>query len=186
MISLILISIPVFIYALVVWLRERVGLREIAERLGLTPGPARYYGWALLILLLTIGYNIVISRWFPVVGAVRKFAGQPLTVRNVLRALEFGLLATGLGEELLFRGLIGGWLGRRMRFWLANGIQAFIFTLPHLPLLTEAPQLWPFIFLAPFLFGLLLGWLRLKSGSIFPGWIVHGMGNVFVAIMAML
>lgn len=186
MMSLLFYCVPALIYASVVWLRERVGLREIAGRLGLTVGPARYYGWALLILLLTIGYNIVISRWFPVVGAVREFAGQPLTVRNVLRALEFGLLATGLGEELLFRGLIGGWLGRRMRFWPANGIQAFIFTLPHLPLLTEAPQLWPFIFLGPFLMGLLLGWLRLKSGSIFPGWIVHGMGNVFVAIRAML
>lgn len=186
MISLILISIPVFIYALVVRLKEQVGLREIAERLGLTLGPARYYGWALLMLLLTIGYNVVVSRWFPTLGTVREFAGQPLTVGNLLRVLEFGLLATGLGEELLFRGLIGGWLGRRMRFWLANGIQAFIFTLPHLLLLTEAPHLWPFIALTPFLSGLLLGWLRLKSGSIFPGWIVHGMGNVFVAIMAML
>lgn len=185
MTSLLFYGIPVLIYALVVWLRERVGLRNIASRLGLVPGPARYYGWALGILLLTMAWHLLSKRWFPALGAFQKFAGQPLTFSNVLRALEFGLLATGLGEELLFRGLIGGWLGRRLRFWVANGIQAFLFTLPHLLLLLEAPHLWPLVSLTPFLFGLAVGWLRLKSGSIFPGWIVHGGGNVFVAVMAM-
>ncbi|MDW8068361.1 MAG: hypothetical protein RML46_05570 [Anaerolineae bacterium] len=108
MISLLFYCIPVFIYALVVKLRERASVRDIAGRLGLTVGPARYYGWALGFLLLTIGWNALSSRWWPIIGAAQEFAGQPPTVGNILRALEFGLLATGLGEELLFRGLIGG------------------------------------------------------------------------------
>lgn len=86
---------------------------------------------------------------------------------------------------MLFRGLIGGWLGRRLRFGAANGIQAFVFTLPRLLLLTEALHLWPVVFLGPFPMGLMAGWLRLKSSSIFPGWIVHGLGNVFVAMRVM-
>ena len=38
---------------------------------------------------------------------------------------------------------------------------------------------------APFIQGLMLGWLRLSSGSIFPGWIDHGLSNVASAIFAM-
>jgi len=190
-VSFIFLSIPAIIYALVVRLRERVSGREIASRLGLVLGPGRYYGWALGFLLLTVGGNFLLWRWAPSLmhsraTATSEFAGQPLTVMNLLRVLEFGLLSTGLGEELLFRGLLCGWLGRRMRFWAANGIQAAIFTLPHLLLLQQEPHLWPMIVLGPILFGLILGWLRLKSGSIFPGWIVHGWGNVFAALSYML
>lgn len=67
---------------------------------------------------------------------VSRFVDQPLTATNILSALVYGLFETGLGEELFFRGLIGGWLGRRTRLWIANAIQTAIFTLPHLLLLT--------------------------------------------------
>lgn len=117
--------------------------------------------------------------------AYSRFVGRPLTAMSFLSTLFFGLFETGLGEELFFRGLIGGWFGRRTRLWMANVIQAAIFTLPHLLLLTIEPHLWPIAFALPFISGLMLGWLRLKSGSIFPGWIVHGFGNVFSALIVM-
>jgi len=191
MMSLIIYSIPAIIYALVVKLKERVNGREIVRRLGLTLGESRYYLWALGFTLLGIVTSLGVLQLIPagVMNekniATSRFAGQHLTAISFLSALFFGLFGTGLGEELFFRGLIGGWLGRRTRLWVANVIQAAIFTLPHLLLLTIEPRLWPIAFALPFVSGLMLGWLRLKSGSIFPGWVVHGLGNTFSAIAVM-
>ncbi|WP_366949926.1 CPBP family intramembrane glutamic endopeptidase [uncultured Chloroflexus sp.] len=116
---------------------------------------------------------------------VSRFVGQPLTATNILSALVYGLFETRLGEELFFRGLIGSWLGRRTRLWIANAIQAAIFTLPHLLLLTIEPRLWPIAFSLPFVSGLMMGWIRLKSESIVPGWIMHGLVNTFSIITVM-
>jgi len=191
MASLIVYSIPVIIYALVVKLKERTNGQEIVRRLGLTLGEGRYYLWALGFTPLLIVVSLGTLQLIPagVMNeeniAISRFAGQHLTTINLLSALFFGLFETGLGEELFFRGLISGWLGRRTRLWIANVIQAALFTLPHLLLLTIEPRLWPIVFAPPFVAGLMLGWLRLKSGSIFPGWIVHGLGNAFSAIAVM-
>jgi len=40
-----------------------------------------------------------------------------------------------LGEEVFFRGLLGGYLERRFGFMKGNTMQAFVFLLPHLLLL---------------------------------------------------
>jgi len=191
MMSLAIYSIPPIIYALVLKLKDGISWREIATRLGLTWGERRYYLWALGFTLLGIILSWGVLQLIPASVmkeqnvASSRFVGQPLTAMNFLSALFFGLFETGLGEELFFRGLIGGWLGRRTRLWIANVIQAAIFTLPHLLLLLVEPRLWPIAFALPFISGLMLGWLRLKSGSIFPGWIAHGFGNAFSALIVM-
>ncbi len=191
MTSLIIYSIPVIIYALVVKLKERTNGREIARRLGLTLGKGRYYFWAFGFTFLGIVMSVAILRLIPASVlneknvATSQFVGQPLTGMNFLSALFFGLFKTGLGEELLFRGLISGLFGRRTKLWIANAFQAAIFTLPHLLLLTINLRLWPIALVLPFVSGLILGWLRLKSGSIVPGWIVHGLSNTFSAIAMM-
>ena len=46
-------------------------------------------------------------------------------------ALLYGVVKTGFAEELLFRGLIAGSLGRRLPLVWANLLQALIFLLPH-------------------------------------------------------
>lgn len=192
MASLIIYIIPAIIYALVVKLKERTTGREIMRRLGLTLGEGHYYLWALGFTLLGIVVSLGVLRLIPASVmnekniATSQFAGQQLTMTNLLSALLFGMFQTGLGEELFFRGLIGGWLGRRTSLWIANVIQAAIFTLPHLLLLTIEPRLWPIALALPFVSGLMLGWLRLKSGSIFPGWIVHGLGNTVSAVAVMI
>jgi uncharacterized protein len=191
MTSLIILSIPALIYALVVKLKERANGYEIARRLGLTLGKSRYYSWALGFTLLFSVISVGVLQLIPASVlndenvAASRFVGQPLTVMNFLSALVFGLFETGLGEELFFRGLVAGWFGRRTKLWVANVVQAAIFTLPHLLLLTVELSLWPIAFAVPFVGGLMLGWLRLRSGSIVPGWIVHGLGNVFSAIAVM-
>ncbi len=84
---------------------------------------------------------------------------------------------TTLGEEIFFRGWLGGWLVRRFGFGVGNTVQAFVFLLPHLLLLTVGIGFWP-IFIPQFAAGWLQGWLRHRSGSILPSWFAHTLSNV--------
>jgi uncharacterized protein len=93
------------------------------------------------------------------------------------------LLQTSLSEELLFRGLIGRNLIRRLGFATGNMIQAMLFGLAHL-LLLLAPGATAALVLLVVLFtggaGWAMGWLnhRKAGGSILPGWAAHGGGNL--------
>ena len=60
--------------------------------------------------------------------------------------------------------------------------QALLFLLPHLLILRVAPELWPVLPLV-FAGALLLGWIRIKSGSIVGPWLMHVSGNVTMALM---
>jgi membrane protease YdiL (CAAX protease family) len=190
--SLVVWCIPVVVFAVVVRFVGKLIGREIAKRLGLTLGEKRYYLWALVFSVVGVFASILVWRLMSSELrdggnlAQQRFVGQPLTIASIASALVFGFLETGLGEELFFRGLIAGWLGRRVKFWPANVIQAAIFTLPHLFILTADLSLWPVAVFVPFVAGLAQGWLRLASGSIVPGWLTHGIGNVVSAIVVML
>ncbi|WP_143420382.1 CPBP family intramembrane glutamic endopeptidase [Halorubrum vacuolatum] len=90
-----------------------------------------------------------------------------------------------LGEELLFRGLIGGILFRRFGFHTGNLLQTAIFVLPHLLILVLVPGLWPMIVVWAAA-GWLMGWLYFRTGSIVPGWIAHTLGNVLATLQMVL
>ena len=91
-----------------------------------------------------------------------------------------------LGEELFFRGLLGGWLMKRWGFFMGNTVQALLFVLPHtLLILLASPSYW---FVLPFdlLAGWALGWLRYCSGSIWPGWLSHTLVNMVSDLFPLL
>lgn len=77
-------------------------------------------------------------------------------------------------EEIGFRGLIlGGLLKMRCRPWIAILISAIIFASFHgfgVPFVTAM------------LFGILVGWLYWRTGSIIPGIIIHITNNSLTAI----
>lgn len=108
--------------------------------------------------------------------------GLGFSLTSITLAILNGAIQTGFAEELLFRGLIAGSLSRRLSFPWANLLQAFLFFLPHLAILLFAPEVWgilPGVFVA----ALVLGWLRIKSGSILGGWMMHASGNVTMALI---
>ncbi len=177
------------LYLLVVGLRGKVSWSEAWQRTGLVPGSARWWWLALGILLPWLGYVKLTYGWAPVTAAdtsspYRVLLGQGLNPPVILAAFTYGLVASGLGEELLFRGLIAGALGRRMRLWKANLAQAAIFLAPHCLILLVKPDLWFLLPVGVFGLALITGWLRLRSGSIGPGIIVHGVGNALVGLLA--
>ena len=106
-------------------------------------------------------------------------------IRNVARGLE-GLTATPYGavavtvlpavcEEMLYRGALLGLLLRSGRPRLAIGGQAVGFALAH-AISIRLPS--------TFLLGVLLGWLRVRTGSLWAGVGLHFLHNAAVVAAA--
>lgn len=178
-------GIPFFIYFL--WhkrFRKRT-FREVAQRAGLQLCEWRYLGYSLAFALIGVAAIVI---WSPSLeaftrpgSAQRQFVGLGFSSLAIVKAFLYGAVQTGLTEELLFRGLIAGSLSRRLPFVWANIAQAVIFFLPHLLILQFAPELWGLLPLV-FLGALVFGWIRIKSGSIIPSWLIHASGNMAMAL----
>jgi len=165
--------------------RQRTFL-EAARRAGLQLGDPRYLAFSLLFAAIGIAAQIA---WPPPLEAISRkgtmyhsFAGAGIGPETIAAALLCGVVQTGFTEELLFRGLLAGSLSRRMSLPWAVLVQALIFLLPHLGILFVAPELW---YMLPFVFVmmLLMGWVRIKSGSILGSWLIHASGNVATALL---
>lgn len=91
-------------------------------------------------------------------------------IAGALNACIFGPLI----EEICFRGIVlDGLLKTRCRPWLAILISALLFALLH-GLGAN--------FVTALLFGILVGWLYWRTGSIIPGLIIHVTNNSLTAI----
>jgi membrane protease YdiL (CAAX protease family) len=183
----VVIASPAAIYALIIRWRARLPLSEIKARLGLSCGKLR----PMLVALVACAPAALVGVWAS--AWTRGFQGSMLapfvdarpSLAVLVSVTSYGMIATGIPEELLFRGLIAGALFRRLSFWKANVIQASIFLLPHLLILIVAPQLWALAILLPLTLGLFAGWLRHSSGSIAPGVLVHAVSNMAGALAVM-
>ena len=107
-----------------------------------------------------------------------QFQGEELERRQRLVSGIAGILNAcifaPIGEEICFRGIIlGGLLKTRCRPWLAILISALLFALLH-GLGAN--------FVTAMLFGILVGWLYWRTGSIIPGLIIHVTNNSLTAI----
>ncbi len=182
---LLLAGIPFLAYSAYHRWRHKRSWREIAKRAGLTACPWRYILYSLAFALAVI---VAIVVWSPPVelftregSAQRRFLGLGLSEAAVFLAFMYAVVQTGLTEEILFRGLIAGSLARRLPVIWANLLQSLIFLLPHLLVLYVMPEAWK---LLPIIFAgsLVVGWLRIKSGSIIGPWLVHGSINMAMAL----
>ena len=180
----VVIASPVAIYVSIAHWRWRLSWREIAYRLGLRLGDGRSYLYALIAAVLAGVMCVSVAAWTSSFkgSMIAPFVGVAPTAAILSQILSYGFLATGIPEELIFRGLIAGALFRRMSYWKANGLQAVIFMLPHLLLLFIAPRLWPLALCLPLALGLVAGWLRQRSGSIGPSVLVHAISNAAGAL----
>jgi uncharacterized protein len=147
------------------------------SRAGIRGTGARWYGIGLLVGLVGGGPALALSALLRSVADdpsldLSGYAGWQLGLGTVVLVLLREAFYTNLGEELLFRGALGGWLMDRFGFALGNLLQAVCFLVPHLAILAAGPSLWPVLLLI-LAFGWVAGWLRHRSGSIVPGWIAH-------------
>jgi membrane protease YdiL (CAAX protease family) len=182
--NMLVLLIPVFLYGLLLSWRSNVTLSEIGNRLGIRLATGRPYLFALAIAIpasFMAAWSSELTSNFKG-SMLAPYVGAPPTLVFIASTFYYGLIATGFPEELLFRGLVGGALFRRMSFWQANFLQSFIFMLPHLLIIFIAPQLWPVAIAFPIILGLANGWLLHTSGSILPGVIVHALPNMIGAL----
>lgn len=137
-------------------------------------------------------------QWYPIAAALGccTFAVSWLLVEGIINLLDiedlrygdmyldagygwwaviiFVCIQPAIFEELAFRGIILGPLVKTLGVRDAIIVSAFLFMLLHL-----APLSFPSLFLM----GLVVGYLRIKSGSLYPCMIMHFTHN-FLVIMA--
>ena len=99
-------------------------------------------------------------------------ANTPLAWRIVLVLVVVSL--GPLVEELLFRGVLLSALWQRWQASWAMALSSLAFALVHLPGLQWQSFALPNLLLL----ALALAWLRLRSGSIWPGVLAHGVNNL--------
>ena len=94
----------------------------------------------------------------------------------LISLLVMGLLAP-VAEELMFRGLLFGWLAGRWGGGVAAGISSLVFAAAHLE---------PAHILLVLPLGLLFGWLRWRTGSLLPSMVAHIVNNSFAVVASLL
>lgn len=183
--------LPAVITLIVLRLR-RLSWEKTFTLLGWRIGAPVYYLWVLLILLFT-AIPVVLMALFvfpdlyrnpPRGDSLYYYAHLGLSFLSLGSAFLNEFFFTALGEEVFFRGLLGGWLMRRFGFWVGNSLQTLIFLLPHALILLVGAYLWPLL-IFPLILGWLNGWLLYKSGSILPGMLAHALGNTLNDALAM-
>ena len=123
-------------------------------RLGLTVGLLSFGTLTLLGLGVTLQQGLSFER-----------------MTGVLPAFTLIVVADGVMEELLFRGLFLKRLATAVGFGWANGVTAAVFALAHVGV-QFTTALVPFVIVV-FLLGLLWGWLMRYTDSLWASVLVH-------------
>ena len=133
-------------------------------------------GWVILldifvILPLHAAFTLLV---FPdaeqqeVINLFKESSGTSL----IILALTVSIF-TPFAEEFLFRGFILGMLLKRYGPVTSIVISSFIFSIAHEPIAMALA----------FGGGCLYGWLRIKTGSIYPSMIAHALWNSFITLV---
>lgn len=129
--------------------------------------PASYVGLGLLIPMLALnqGYHHWLTTLF----------GNRISPSEIFSApyekLVFLCVLPALVEEIAFRGIIQHRLESAVKPWWAIGTTAVLFSAAHFS-----------FFSAPYLalLGVLLGWMKWRTGSLYPSMLLHFLHNLIV------
>lgn len=179
MTEFVLFCAPALIYVMVQSRGANRSVRVALDRIGASWGPPSAYGWALVLLV-----PLLIASWSAIALIPPDALDDPrVTIARVVSVgAGVGLALRAVGEEVFFRGLLGGVLMRRLGFVRGNLLQAAAFIVPHLALLLVDAGAWPVI-PVQFAAGWLLGWLRHRAGTFVPGAVLHVITNIAAGLL---
>ena len=125
--------------------------------------------WFAASLLL----HALASDWAPVNNPAMEWLSSNITALaqepDTAVLLFLGLaVAPAICEEFLFRGVALSAFRQRAKPWVAITVSATLFSLYHLNIY-QMPN--------TFVIGLVLGWLTLRCGSIWPAVLLHALHN---------
>jgi membrane protease YdiL (CAAX protease family) len=144
------------------------------EALGLRTFPVKWIGTAVGLILLVLALAIFLERFLPA-GEEQGYAPDVWRPERATAFFVNGVVAATVvpfAEELFFRGLGVRALAFLGSFWAILGT-AVVFGLGH-GLLIAMP-----VFIA---FGVALGWVRLRSDSVWPAIVAHGLFNALALV----
>lgn len=153
-------------------------------------GKTRYQVASYLLPLLG-GLLVYGIAWSTGLGGFKgAVSHRPLPVSLLLLA-TLGFLSGAvfaLGEELGWRGLLVPELAKVTSFGGTVAVSAAVWALYHYPLIlfgdyhSAAPRWWAILFftLGITAFSVILAWMRLRSGSVWTGMILHASHNLFL------
>ena len=181
MAEFVLLSLPTIVYLIVQSRGQDRASRFKAAlaRAGASWGSPAAYGWALLLLP-----PMMLTGWLAIalVPADLLSTSGVSIARLTSVGAAIGVVLRPVGEEIFFRGLLGGVLMRRLGPGWGNLLQATIFLVPHVALLLLDVRLWPLL-PAQFAAGWMMGWLRHKTDTFVPGAVVHVLVNIAVGLI---
>ncbi|MDZ4165187.1 MAG: CPBP family intramembrane glutamic endopeptidase, partial [Smithellaceae bacterium] len=158
--------------------------------LGLRPGRAHWLFWGMLLPVL-VGLVMFGSSWIfgvaPLDASMLNRVFSQAFIPTFLLLLLFNCFAA-FGEELGWRGFLVPELSRGMGFTGLALVSGAIWTVWHFPLIIfgtyhGSGSLWySFAVFIPSVMGasLVLAWLRLAGGSVWPAVLFHGFWNYFI------
>lgn len=163
-------------------LKERLAVRGVGWHgigLGVLAWLVTLAATATIYLLAGAATGRTTSPGLDVVHYATDFARFPTaTALDWALIVPRAFLLAGIAEELLFRGILYGWLRRHLSPWATIAITAGLFAIEH--------GYYPILLPVALLFGLTAGWLRHRTGSILPGLVMHILTDAFLFTLAVI
>ncbi len=153
-------------------------LSQLFQFLGLHPTPPlrAYLKYSLWAMGGVLGVILLISRLSPSSTPLPSpYEGIPTEELQIL--IVFGVLMAPIVEEIVFRGFVQTTLYKYYHPALAILLTSLIFTLLHSMYLDS-----PLAMTSTLMMGTLLGYVRFKSRSLFPGMTAHLFNNILASI----
>jgi hypothetical protein len=148
--------------------------------LGIRPLAPHWLRMAVVLGIVMLPIALLIG------STVQRYTGAaPQELTRVLSESGFTILSAvtlflyiavlqPIAEELVFRGMLFGWLRQWQNFAVTNVLCAAAFALVHVQMIAVVVS---------FLLGLLLGWLRERSGSVLAPILMHQVYNGVVLVL---
>ena len=160
------------------------GFATSEETKNLFSFPKDYEIWRLIMLVIVLDVFVILPVHVAITTILFPNADQQEVITMFEEASDFSVILlaftvsilTPFAEEFLFRGFILGMLMKRYSETQSIVVSAIIFAVVHEPIAR----------VLAFGGGLLYGWLRVRTGSIFPSIIAHAIWNGFITIVVIL
>jgi len=190
-ISALLQVIAFSLIPLIVYLIKKRSLKGFFDYIGLKKSNRKANALALLIVLVLVVPMLVLT---VTNSEFNEIMTNPKSMTGKFKAMGFGAgsvvlilvtagIKTALAEEIFFRGFVAKRLIAVTNYQVGNLMQASIFGVIHTLLFMTITSNIFFLFVI-FFFPALGAYFKvylnekMAAGSIVPGWIAHGVGNV--------
>ena len=147
------------------------GRRVLGVRL-----PRKRFVTAAILIGLTAWYlNMRLVMWLEPPSEELHRLEQLVDTAPLVEALIMLAVLPPICEEILFRGVLARSLATKLPIWIAMALSALLFSAYHLSLV-QAP--------ATFTLGVVFALLAIRSDSVVPSIIAHGLNNAIAVLVS--